>query len=130
MNKRIKEVRKELGLTQDEFAAKLGLTRGAITNIELNKTEPKPLLVNLICSTYNVNEYWLRTGNGEMFEEKTDAEEIMRFAMEVIGGSPNSTQATFIKALAKLTPAEWEVIQKIIDNLTENKKWPDESDPE
>ena len=67
MNNRIRELRKALGLSQDEFAGKLGLTRGAITNIELHKTKPKPLLVDLICATYNVNAHWLRTGEGEMF---------------------------------------------------------------
>ena len=48
MNERIKKLRKELGLSQDEFGRRLGVTRGAITNIELNKVEPKPLFVDLI----------------------------------------------------------------------------------
>ena len=38
MNEQIKELRKLLGLSQEEFGKKLGVTRGAITNIELNKT--------------------------------------------------------------------------------------------
>ena len=47
MNERIKQIRKALNLSQDDFGKKLGVTRGVITNIELNKTEPKPLFINL-----------------------------------------------------------------------------------
>ena len=43
MNSRVKAVRLALGLSQDEFGKKLGLTRGAITNIELNKVEMEVL---------------------------------------------------------------------------------------
>ena len=69
MNERIKEIRKSLNLSQDEFGRRLGVTRGAITNIELNKTEPKELFLELICKVFDVNEHWLRTGKGEMFKQ-------------------------------------------------------------
>lgn len=68
MNERIKQLRKALGLSQDEFGRRLGVTRGAITNIELNKTEPKPLFVGLLCREFNASYEWLTTGDGEMFE--------------------------------------------------------------
>ena len=42
LNERIKAIRHKLGLSQDEFGRQLGVTRGAITNIELNKVAPKP----------------------------------------------------------------------------------------
>ena len=61
MNERIKAVRLALGISQEEFGKRLGVTRGAITNIELNKVEPKPLFVDLICREFNVNEDWLKT---------------------------------------------------------------------
>ena len=60
MNERIKAVRLALGISQEEFGKRLGVTRGAITNIELNKVEPKPLFVDLICREFNVNEDWLK----------------------------------------------------------------------
>ena len=72
MNGRIKELRRVLGLSQDEFGRRLGVTRGAVTNIELNKVEPKPLFIDLICREFKVNENWLRTGEGEMFKEETE----------------------------------------------------------
>ena len=131
MKDRIYKLRKEtLNLSRAKFGEKIGMSDSEIKNIEYGITEIKENKIKLICSTYNVNEYWLRTGNGEMFEEKTDAEEIMHFAMEVIGGNPNSTQAKFIKAISKLTPEGWEVLQQIADAMAENKNGPDESDHE
>lgn len=64
---RIRIVRKSLKLSQDEFGKRLGVSRGVITNIEFNKTEPKPLFIDLLCREFNADENWLRTGEGEMF---------------------------------------------------------------
>lgn len=69
MNKRIKELRKLLNLSQEEFGNRLGVTRGAITNIELNKTIPKPLFIDLICKTFNVNQDWILNGTEPIFIE-------------------------------------------------------------
>ena len=73
MRNRIKELRKALGLSQDEFGRQLGLTRGAITNLEYGKTEAKPLFVDLVCRTYSVNRDWLVDGIGAMFVPCTSA---------------------------------------------------------
>ena len=67
MNERIKAVRTALGLSQQEFAEKIGIKRGAVANYEVGRNEPIDAVVSLICKTYNVNEHWLRTGEGEMF---------------------------------------------------------------
>ena len=84
MNSRVKAVRLALGLSQDEFGKKLGLTRGAITNIELNKVDVKPNFADLLCSIFNVNGLWLRTGEGEMFLELSRADEIAAYVGRVL----------------------------------------------
>lgn len=112
MNERIKELRKVLGLSQDEFGRRLGLTRGAITNIELNKTEPKPLLIDLICREFNVNETWLRTGEGEMFVPITRDEEIEEFVGRLLHDESDSFRKRLISVLAKLTEEEWKILEE------------------
>lgn len=112
MNDRIRDLRKALNLSQDEFAGRLGLTRGAITNIELHKTEPKPLLVDLICTTYNVNEDWLRTGEGEMFIEPTRDEEIAAFVGRALRGEDDNFKKRMLSVLSHLTEEEWEILEK------------------
>ena len=68
MNERIKQVRKALGLNQTEFGEKIGVTQGAIAAYESGKRTPIDAAVRSICKTWSVNETWLRTGEGEMFD--------------------------------------------------------------
>lgn len=80
MNDRIKAVRMALGMTQDEFADGLGLTRGAITNIERHITDPKEKLINLICNVYHVNREFIVDGTGDMFPPRSMGDEISDIA--------------------------------------------------
>lgn len=120
MNDRIKELRKALGLSQDEFGRRLGVTRGAVTNIELNKVEPKPLFVDLICREFNVNELWLREGIGEMFQERTRSEELAAFFGDV--QAEGGFKEAFLTVLARLGPEEWALIDRKAKELAEEIK--------
>ena len=79
INERIKEIRRSSGLSQTDFAERLGTTRGVITNLEGEKTSPNEPFIKLICREFNVNEYWLRTGEGEMKQKLTRNQEIAEF---------------------------------------------------
>ncbi len=67
MNENFKILRKMLGLSQAEFGAKIGVSRDVIGNIEYDRVEPKDVFISHVCAVFNVNEEWLRTGNGEPF---------------------------------------------------------------
>ena len=67
MNTRIKELRKCLHLTLKEFGEKIGLKPSTISDIEHNRCKINSRLIISICAKYNVNEIWLKTGKGEMF---------------------------------------------------------------
>jgi len=67
MKERIKKLRKELNLTQQEFAEKIKISRNNIATYETGKSNPSDGTINLICRTFHVNEEWLRSGVGEMF---------------------------------------------------------------
>lgn len=71
MNERIKQIRKALKLTQQEFADRLGIKRGGVANYELGRNKPIDAVISLICREFNVNEEWLRHGTGEMFQEQS-----------------------------------------------------------
>lgn len=116
MNRRIKDVRLALGLSQDEFGRRLGVTRGAVTNIELNKVDPKPLFVNLICREFNVNEDWLRTGHGEMFLRRSRNEELAAFFGDVLSGEPDFRHR-LIPVLSRLDTEEWVLLEQVADKL-------------
>lgn len=84
MNERIKALRKELKLTQQEFADKLKISRGNIGAYEVGKNAPSDAVISLICKTFNVNEEWLRDGSGEMFNERTPEEEVGYYVEDLL----------------------------------------------
>ena len=84
MNERIKSLRKVLGLTQQEFADKLGISRGNIGAYEVGKNAPSDAVISLIVRIFNANENWLRTGEGEMFVPRSVKDEIDYFVEDLL----------------------------------------------
>ena len=73
MNERVKLLRKTLSLSGEKFGEKLGVQRNAISQIETGKNNLSEQMLLAICREYNVNEEWLRTGEGEMFIETKES---------------------------------------------------------
>lgn len=67
MYTRIKEIRKSLKISQAEFGKQIGLRQSTINDIEHKRCNINDRLIISICARFNVNENWLRTGAGEMF---------------------------------------------------------------
>jgi transcriptional regulator with XRE-family HTH domain len=70
---KIKELRKYFGLTQTKFGKSIGKSLTTIQYWESGKSVPDDSTIQLICMKYNVNEQWLRTGQGQMFKQKETA---------------------------------------------------------
>ena len=68
MNNRLKEVRKQLGLTQQELANKLSVNYNSVSQWERGVSNITDRVINQICSLFNVNKEWFVNGNGEMFK--------------------------------------------------------------
>lgn len=69
---RVKKIRKTLSLTLEKFGNSLGVTKTAISNIENSNRNVTDQMSKLICREFKVNEDWLKTGEGEMFQEHLD----------------------------------------------------------
>lgn len=69
-NQRIRKIRKELDLTQQEFAERIGVSRANIGKYETGVSEPSAAVLSLICREFDIREEWLRTGEGEMYKPK------------------------------------------------------------
>lgn len=120
MFERIKLLRTEqLHMTQTEFGEALGVKRDVINNIENNRLknpEKQEPIYRLMCEKFNVSEEWLRTGNGEMFIPLTRDQLITGFAADLIM-EDNTFKKRLVEALAKLDESEWEVLEKLAENL-------------
>ena len=131
MNERLKELRKSLGLTQQEFAERLGIKRNAVTNYEVGRNAPADMVVSLICREFNVSEAWLRTGEGEPFVQPSRDKAIESFCQEALRDEDDSFRRRFVAALAALDVSDWEVLEKFVDLIEKNKKEkPPETDRE
>ncbi|MBS5511749.1 MAG: helix-turn-helix transcriptional regulator [Clostridium sp.] len=121
MKDRIKKIRKELDLTQQEFADKLKVPRNTIGGYEVGKSNPSDAAVNNICNTFKVNEEWLRTGNGEMFVKQTRNEEMAKLTKLLLNEEEDSFKNRLISVLANLTEDQWELLADIAEKLSKEK---------
>ncbi len=118
MDERLKLLRKALNITQQEMADKLGLKRNTVATYEMGKANPSDRTIADICREFNVNENWLRTGEGEMFKPLSRSETIARFAGELMKDEDDSFRRQLVEALAQLDEKEWEVLAGIARMLT------------
>ena len=84
---RIKVLRKELNMSRRIFGEKLGVSESVIVNIQydrLRRPDQKEPLYMLICEKFNVNEDWLRTGEGEMFEQIPEKDEVADIVSDLL----------------------------------------------
>ena len=121
MNTRIKEIRQSNGLTQQEFADRIGIKRGTIANYELGRNEPIDAVIALICREFGVNESWLRYGTGDKNAETTQKQKLTRFFADVLATAPDDRSA-FVAALDDLPPEFWPLVVDLAKNIVQNIK--------
>jgi transcriptional regulator with XRE-family HTH domain len=73
VNQRIKKLRKELKLTQNEFSSIITISAGQLACIETEKRIVNNRTIKLICDSFKVNGEWLRSGGGDMFSGDKEA---------------------------------------------------------
>lgn len=127
MDERIKNLRKTLGLTQQKFADAIGVRQNTVAQYEMGRNPPNDTVITLICREFNVNEAWLRTGDGEMFAPKTRNEELFEFAVKAAESPPSAIQAQLLAVMSRLTDDQWEVLAQVARELYEEMK---KADPE
>lgn len=124
MKDRIKKIRKKLDLTQQEFADKLCIKRNTLASYETGKSNLSDAAVSLICTKCNVNEKWLRTGEGgddNMFIKMSYSEEISKFMGDILKDNTDSFKKRFISMLAALDESDWESLKKMVELLQEKR---------
>ena len=91
INERIKEIRRSSGLSQTDFAERLGTTRGVITNLD-----------------------------GEMKQKLTRNQEIAEFMGVVIHDPDDSPRKRFVSIISKLSVDEWQLLAEIAKKMAED----------
>ena len=116
MNKRIREIRKFYNLTQTDFGKRIGVAGNTITNYESGNREPSNAVITLICKEFNVNEVWLRTGEGGIDNMFTQLYPADRYSINL--GSLTSSENKFVQNainyLAEAEPEKLEVLEEFM----------------
>ncbi len=113
MEGRIKSLREELHLTQKEFGEKIGITNTAVSKLEKKERLASDRVIRDICREFNINEEWLRTGQGEKYNIDTTTDYLYGKAM----AKNNDFQMRLLNAILQLDDSELETIEKLVEKL-------------
>lgn len=123
---RVKAVRTKENMTMEQFGEKLGVQKSAVSKIEKGKVNITEQMFKSICREFNVNEEWLRTGEGEMSLKLSEDEEIADLVSDVLEDGKNNPFYGIILEIVRtyneLSPASQEVIKDFSKKLVENIK--------
>ena len=127
MKDRLVAIRKHIGgnkkISQTIFAELLGTTRNAIASYESGKVVPNDTFIQLLCSKFDINEQWLRTGKGKMSKDVDRDEAIVTWAAKVARDDfDNEFIKKFSTMMATLTEKEWDLVEAKMRWLVESKK--------
>lgn len=123
---RVRMLRKELDLTLEKFAKPLGVGKTAISNIENESRNLTDQMIISICREYNVNEEWLRSGEGEPFKRLSKEEEIASYVEDLLSdGTENPLYEIILdimRTYSELTPKSQEVLRDFSRRLLDNMR--------
>ena len=121
IGERIKAVRKHFKLTQAEFGERIGVKGNTIATYEIGRNAPVDAIFSLLCREYGVNEIWLRSGEGEMFQAMTEDEELAAYLGDVMNDEPASFRRRLTIEMKNWTPEVWQMLEEICKRLATEK---------
>ncbi|HBD64173.1 MAG TPA: XRE family transcriptional regulator [Clostridiales bacterium] len=113
MNNRIFEIRKHFKLSQEKFATAIGMTGAGISKIESGDRGITEQTIKSICREFDINEEWLRSGEGEMFNSYATEDKFGK-AMDLIFKDADPFIRNMIIEMASLPQEEKETMKKAI----------------
>lgn len=119
MFSRIKQIRTEAGLTQAQFAEKIGLSRNYVAMMEIGQREPSDRTISDICRIFGINEDWLRHGLEPMRAARSEEEEIAELVGSALSGSSRLKKAV-IKMICSKSEAELQSLEAMLRQLYED----------
>ena len=122
MNTRIRELRKYLNLTMEQFGEKIGVSKATISNIENNNRNATEHMIKSICREFGADENWLRTGEGSMFAPEDRQMEIAKLTKQLLDEESDSFKNRFVSILSKLSEEQWKMLEDMANTLANSNK--------
>ena len=109
-------MRRSLDLTQREFGERISIKQNSVAQIEMGRNTSDQTVFS-ICREFNVNETWLRTGDGDMFVKQSKEDELNQ-VFTAIAVSDDELIKRIIRAYWKLDGKEKAAVKKLIDGFS------------
>lgn len=120
IGERVKQIRKDAGLSMEAFGERIGINKSSTWSIENGKNNPSERTLKVICSEFRVNYLWLTTGEGPVYSD-LPATLIDELAEEY---ALDELDQRIVRMYLALDPEKREVIKEYIRSvfLPENEK--------
>ena len=115
MNERIKELRRSLGLTQDEFGGRIGITKSSVSTMESGRSNPSEQTLRSMVREFGASYLWLTTGAGPMFENGEEA--AVHVMIDRVMAGENEHVKNLFKGLSDWTTEDWQQVDRLLDKL-------------
>lgn len=122
LNERINYLIKSLRMKKTAFAEKLNVSQAFVSQLCSGVKQPSERTIQDICTKFNVNEEWLRTGEGEIFIRLSRNDEISKFVGELMKEEEDSFKNRLIAGLAALDDTGWDVLETFLNSIQPKEK--------
>lgn len=109
---------KEMRITKTAFANRLNVSQAFVSQICSDTKTPSDRTIADICREFNVNEQWLRTGEGDMLVNLDKQKKIAAFLGDLMHEEDSSFKIQLIEMLSEMGPDEWALLEKMARRLT------------
>lgn len=109
---RVREVRKNLGLTLEKFGDKIGMKKNSVSQIENGKNNVTDANIKAICREFNVDYIWLTTGKGEMFVDSDD--DFLEKIDRIMAGE-NDARKSMVKILVDVSDDDIQTFDRLVN---------------
>ena len=113
---RVKQARKSLGLTLEQFGEKVGVTKQTVSRIENGINNLTEQMIKSICREFGVDYIWLTTGEGEMFVDSDD--DFIEKIDRIMAGE-DDTRKNIFKFMLSLNDDDIAALGRILDQMIE-----------
>lgn len=122
MRERLKQIRKNQKMTQTEFGEKLNLTKNYIYLLEAGENPITDKVIATIKKEFGVNETWLRTGEGEMYDPETKDQRIADLVARLFAEESNPHLLNIISAVSQMSAEQIELLIDVAKKIAEEEK--------
>ena len=108
----------ELKISQEEFGAKIGVSRFSISNYESGKRSLTDRVITDICREFSVNATWLRNGDGPMIRPPKTIDNMIMEEIAKLVKSDDEFVKNFILEYLKLSDEAKQEVKGFIKNIS------------